>query len=92
MSGLIAFLPSRLPFIEQVTIAYFGIRGVGSLYYLAYAHNSDYFPEIDAVWSIVNFTMLVSIVMHGLSVKPILSYVDARMGRAKNQNVERGEE
>ena len=55
------------------------------MYYLAYAHNSDYFPEIDAVWSIVNFTMLVSIFMHGLSVRPILNYVDKKMGRAKNQ-------
>ena len=92
LCGIIAFLPSKLPFIEQITIAYFGIRGVGSLYYLAYAHNSDYFPEIDSVWSIVNFTMLVSIVMHGLSVKPILSYVDARMGRPKNRNAKRKEE
>ena len=83
--GLLSFLPSDLPFIERATISYFGIRGVGSLYYLAYAHNSDYFPEIDAVWSIVNFTMLVSIFMHGLSVRPILNYVDKKMGRAKNQ-------
>lgn len=83
LSGMIAFIPSKLPFLERLAISYFGIRGVGSLYYLAYAHNSEYFPEIDAVWSIVNFTMLVSIFLHGLSVKPFLSYVDRRMGREK---------
>lgn len=81
LSGLLAFLPSKLPFVEKLAISYFGIRGVGSLYYLAYAHNSDSFPEIDAIWSIVNFTVLVSIFLHGLSVKPVLSWVDARMGR-----------
>ena len=81
LSGLLAFLPSKLPFVEKLAISYFGIRGVGSLYYLAYAHNSDNFPEIDAIWSIVNFTVLVSIFLHGLSVKPVLSWVDARMGR-----------
>lgn len=81
LAGLLAFLPSGLPFVEKLAISYFGIRGVGSLYYLAYAHNSEQFPEIDAVWSVVNFTMLVSIFLHGLSVKPVLGWVDARMGR-----------
>lgn len=81
LSGLIAFLPSGLSFVEKMAISYFGIRGVGSLYYLAYAHNSEQFPEIDVIWSIVNFTMLASILLHGLSVKPVLSWVDERMGR-----------
>ncbi len=82
VAGLISFLPSSLPWVEKVAISYFGIRGVGSLYYLAYAHNSEAFPSIDGVWSIVNFTMLVSIFLHGLSVKPFMRWVDRRMGRA----------
>lgn len=81
ISGLISFLPSNFPWVERVAISYFGIRGVGSLYYLAYAHNSEAFPHIDGVWSIVNFTMLVSIFLHGLTVKPVISWVDRRMGR-----------
>ena len=81
ISGLLAFIPSNLPFLEKLAISYFGIRGVGSLYYLAYAHNSEAFDEIDAVWSIVNFTMLVSVFLHGLTVKPVLQFVDRRMGR-----------
>ena len=81
LAGMISFLPSSLPRVEQLVIAWFGIRGVGSLYYLAYAHNSEAFAEIDGVWSIVNFTMLVSIFLHGLSVKPVLAWVDRRMGR-----------
>ena len=81
LAGLISFLPSSYPWVEKVAISYFGIRGVGSLYYLAYAHNSEAFPEIDGVWSIVNFTMLVSIFLHGVTVKPIIRWVDRRMGR-----------
>ncbi|MBC6994492.1 cation:proton antiporter [Neolewinella lacunae] len=83
LAGLISFLPSRLPLVDKLAISYFGIRGVGSLYYLAYAHNSNQFPEIDAVWSIVNFTMLASIIIHGFSVKPVLDWVDRRMGRVE---------
>ncbi|MCP9237116.1 sodium:proton antiporter [Lewinella sp. JB7] len=81
LSGFISFLPSKLPWVEKVAISYFGIRGVGSLYYLAYAHNSEAFPAIDTIWSIVNFTILVSIFLHGISVGPVIKWVDRRMGR-----------
>ena len=86
VAGLISFLPSGLPWVEKLAISYFGIRGVGSLYYLAYAHNSEAFSAIDDVWSIVNFTMLVSIFLHGLSVKPFMKWVDSRMGRPERIN------
>jgi NhaP-type Na+/H+ or K+/H+ antiporter len=81
VSGMLSFLPSKMPWEEKLAISYFGIRGVGSLYYLSYAHNSEYFPEIDGIWSIVNFTVLVSIFLHGITVKPIITWVDRRMGR-----------
>lgn len=83
LSGMLAFLPSKLPTWEKLAISYFGIRGVGSLYYLAYAHNSEYFPEIDMIWSVVNFTMLVSVLLHGLSVLPILNWVDRKREKEK---------
>ncbi|WP_211096939.1 cation:proton antiporter [Neolewinella litorea] len=81
LAGIISFLPSRLPWVEKLAISYFGIRGVGSLYYLSYAHNSEIFPSIDGIWSIVNFTMLVSIFLHGFSVTPVMNWVDRKMGR-----------
>lgn len=81
IAGLISFLPSKLPWVEKLALSYFGIRGVGSLYYLAYAHNSEAFPAIDGIWSIVNFTMLVSIFLHGFSVTPVMNWIDRKMGR-----------
>jgi len=81
LSGLLSFLPSKMPWVEKVAISYFGIRGVGSLYYLSYAHNSEYFPAVDDIWSIVNFTVLVSIFLHGVTVKPVIRWVDRKMGR-----------
>ncbi|MBB4077402.1 NhaP-type Na+/H+ or K+/H+ antiporter [Lewinella aquimaris] len=83
ISGFISFLPSKMPWVEKVAISYFGIRGVGSLYYLAYAHNSEAFPAIDSIWSIVNFTILLSIFLHGLSVGPVMKWVDRKMGRSR---------
>ena len=50
--GLRADLP------EKLTIAFFGIRGVGSLYYLAYALNRMELAEADRLWAIVGLTFL----------------------------------
>ncbi len=86
IAGLIGFTPLKLPIEEKLALSYFGIRGVGSLYYLAYAHNSEAFPAIDGIWSIVNFTMLVSIFLHGFSVTPVMNWIDRRMGRPARTN------
>lgn len=86
LAGLIGFTTCKLPWEEKLALSYFGIRGVGSLYYLAYAHNSEVFPSIDSIWSIVNFTMLVSIFLHGFSVTPVMTWLDKRMGRPSRSN------
>nr|WP_256366229.1 cation:proton antiporter [Lewinella sp. W8] len=81
LAGLIGFLGCDLPLVEWFAISFFGIRGVGSLYYLAYAHNTEQFSHIDSIWATVNFTILVSIAVHGVTVNPILRWVDRKMGR-----------
>ncbi|MEM7571498.1 MAG: cation:proton antiporter [Bacteroidota bacterium] len=77
LSAMLGFLGCRLPMREKIGISFFGIRGIGSIYYLAYAQNSQQdWPMIDTVWGIVNFTILASIIIHGLSVKPLMKWVD----------------
>nr|MBP9730931.1 sodium:proton antiporter [Moraxellaceae bacterium] len=53
--------------------AWFGVRGIGSLYYLMFAIQHG-LPEPLAV-QLIQLTLIVitlSIVMHGISVKPLL--------------------
>lgn len=66
---------------ERMTIAFFGIRGVGSFYYLAYALNHADFAGGERLWAIVSLTVLLSIVMHGLTVTPIMRAIDRKHGR-----------
>lgn len=66
---------------QRVIISFFGIRGIGSIYYLSYAHNAEAtFTSIDTVWAVVNFTILFSIVVHGISVGPMLRWLEADEG------------
>ena len=37
---------------ERATIAFFGIRGIGSFYYLAYALNEERFAGAEELWAV----------------------------------------
>jgi NhaP-type Na+/H+ or K+/H+ antiporter len=61
---------------ERWVIAFFGIRGIGSLYYLAYAAGHAKFPDTDLLWATVGFVVLVSVVVHGVAATPVMQYLD----------------
>lgn len=60
---------------QKAVIAFFGIRGLGSFYYVAYALGQAKF-EGEAIWAIVCMVVLVSIVMHGIAVTPVMRALD----------------
>jgi NhaP-type Na+/H+ or K+/H+ antiporter len=66
---------------EQAAIAFFGVRGVGSIYYLAYASGEDPVLAQDWLWSTVAFTIVASVLLHGVLATPVMSRLD-RSGRA----------
>ena len=71
-------LPGGLARKEALAAAFFGVRGVGSLYYLAYAAGHEYFPEERWLWSTVAFAIVVSVVVHGVLATPVMSYLERR--------------
>ena len=81
LTGLIGMIGSPVSRGERLTIAFFGIRGVGTIYYIAYALNHAAFPQADRLWAIAGFVILMSILMHGLTVTPIMRNLDRRRGR-----------
>ncbi len=79
LAGAVGLLPHRsLPLRERAATSFFGIRGIGSLYYLAYAINVAEFPEAEVLWALVAFVILVSIIVHGMAGAPIRNYLDRR--------------
>ncbi len=57
---------------ERWMIAFFGIRGMGSIFYIAYAQNHAEFTNVEAVWRIAALTILLSIVVHEFAAKVAL--------------------
>jgi NhaP-type Na+/H+ or K+/H+ antiporter len=63
---------------ERLAVAFFGVRGVGSLFYLAYATSHHDVPGESWLWSTVAFTVVVSVLLHGVTATPAMSRLDAR--------------
>jgi sodium/hydrogen antiporter len=67
---------------ERRVVAFFGIRGAGSLYYLAYATGYTQVAGIGELWSTVAFTILLSVVVHGVLASPVMVWLDQRRAGA----------
>ena len=78
LCGWIGLAGFKLPRIEKAVIAFFGIRGLGSFYYLAFALGQADFDGAAILWVTVCFVVLSSIVMHGVMVTPVMRYLDRR--------------
>lgn len=77
LAGLIGLLGHRADWTERLTLAFFGIRGVGSVYYLAFGLNHMEGVEgTERLWAFVGLVILVSILMHGLTVTPVMRQLD----------------
>jgi NhaP-type Na+/H+ or K+/H+ antiporter len=61
---------------ERLVTAFFGIRGIGSLYYLAYATGEEEFSDVDTLWSTLGFVIAVSVVLHGVTATPVMRWLD----------------
>jgi NhaP-type Na+/H+ or K+/H+ antiporter len=75
ISVYIALLGTRTTSRIRGMTGWFGVRGIGSLYYMMYAVNLG-LPQAIAL-ELIQFTLIVvtlSILMHGTSVKPLMGY------------------
>ena len=78
ISGLLAEWRSPLPFFGTMAVAFLGVRGMGTIYYLAYGQNQGVTDDITELWAIASFAILLSIVVHGVLARPFLTLVEKR--------------
>jgi sodium/hydrogen antiporter len=74
---MVATVGGRFEPVHRAYWAWFGIRGIGSVYYLCYALNRGLQGELATeLFTIVLGTVLISIVLHGLTVPPFLRHFE----------------
>jgi NhaP-type Na+/H+ or K+/H+ antiporter len=76
LAGVAGLARSPMPGRERAAIAFFGIRGVGSFYYLAYASNQVEFLQVEQVWAVTALVVLISVLVHGVTATPAMAYID----------------
>jgi NhaP-type Na+/H+ or K+/H+ antiporter len=79
LSVFLGLIGSEGTFATKATIGWFGVRGIGSLYYLMYAiqHGLET-PLAVTLVSVVLITVTLSIVVHGITVTPLMKLYSKR--------------
>lgn len=72
--------------VTRLLFGWFGIRGIGSIYYLSYAVTEGLPGDITAQlrW-IVYLTVLISILIHGVTAAPLVSWHERYIGESRIQ-------
>jgi NhaP-type Na+/H+ or K+/H+ antiporter len=68
LAGLLSLSGSEMVNSDRTLVAVYGVRGIGSIYYLAYASGHAQFADLPDLWVITALTILLSTILHGFSV------------------------
>lgn len=83
LAGWLGLIGTSLATRDRWAIAVFGVRGIGSLYYLAFAMNHAKFNDTRELWAVVCLVVLLSILLHGVTASGVMGWLDRRRrGRA----------
>ena len=63
---------------ERAAVAFFGVRGIGSIFYLAYAVGHLETTVEPWLWATVAFTIVLSVVVHGVLATPVMRRIEAQ--------------
>ena len=76
LTSFIALVKTKLHPRQKMAIGFFGIKGMGSFFYLAFALNETVFPLSEELWSVTAFVVLLSIILHGLTATSVMRRIE----------------
>jgi NhaP-type Na+/H+ or K+/H+ antiporter len=73
---------------KRLLMGWFGIRGVGSLYYLFYALGEGLKGELgEQIAWITYITVVISVILHGISATPLMNWYERNItAKSKKTN------
>ncbi|MFD9700926.1 cation:proton antiporter [Lentzea sp. NPDC059081] len=88
-AGWIGLLRGKTGPRERTVIAFFGVRGIGSLFYVTYALQEGDFAGHDTIWRVVGLVVIGSVLVHGLSASPVMGLLDRKRWQKGGENAPR---
>jgi len=75
LAGYVSLIKTGLNPFQKFVLSFYGIRGIGSLYYLAFALAAAPFTDPERLIAVTTATIFFSVVIHGISAR----YVQKRI-------------
>ncbi|MDQ3043299.1 MAG: sodium:proton antiporter [Acidobacteriota bacterium] len=86
LAALLFLIKTPTGRVQRLMLGWFGIRGIGSLYYLSYALNHGLNDKIADTVGITLSVVALSIFIHGISSQPILNFYERKITSEKSNN------
>lgn len=83
LAGLAGLVGCDRSWRERAVLAFYGVRGIGSLYYLGYASTHIEFLDEGAIWALVAYTIFASTMIHGLTARDTVRLLDRESDSAE---------
>lgn len=76
LTGMIALFRTKEALKTKLAISFFGIRGIGSVFYLSWAFMTfDHFEYKNELYAITAYIILISIIVHGLTAPTVIEHL-----------------
>jgi NhaP-type Na+/H+ or K+/H+ antiporter len=76
-AGWLGLTPGKTGPGERAVIAFFGVRGIGTLFYVAFGLAEGSFDG-PYIWGLASLVVAASIVLHGAAATPVMAALDRR--------------
>ena len=74
LSGILAMIPTKFETKKKWSVSFFGIKGIGSIFYLSFALYEGNFESQNELYAIVSLVILASIIVHGITGPRVILY------------------
>jgi NhaP-type Na+/H+ or K+/H+ antiporter len=78
LTALVSMIGIPYHIKEKMAISFFGIRGIGSFFYLAFALTKSKFDNGAELWAVTSFIVLASIIIHGFSATTVIKNLSGK--------------
>ena len=80
-AGYLTLAGSGVHWKEKLAISFFGIRGMGSFFYLAFALSQTKGFRTYDLWALVSFIVLLSVIIHGFTASSLMKKLSEEFER-----------
>ena len=88
VAGYLGLLGTDLHPLQRGAVSFFGIKGIGSFFYLSFALAEAEFTNAREIWAIAAFTVVVSLLTHGFTAAISMEKIEEKFAGQPAEEVD----